>query len=225
MRLAILVLAILVVGCDALPRTGSKGTMPPPGANGQVDASAMPDFIAVAGDVGQVGWVERAAVTDPSDRAWPVYADDLRTVVGQLVPGKGFVPAGVDPNTVPKKDVQVAPASPAAPAPPNVMVFVRNCSSTMAWIGVTNAGQVLPGAAGYWPNGYVGSGDFVVPDGGQAVVLDRDPTDPGAAPRQLIYVGGSAPGPVARWVDIDASGNAMVGGGTPERWAGVKPPC
>lgn len=32
----------------------SKGTMPPPGPNGQVDASAAPDFIAVAGEDGGI---------------------------------------------------------------------------------------------------------------------------------------------------------------------------
>jgi hypothetical protein len=204
--------------------------MPPPGPDGQVDPSAMPDFIAVAGDVGEVGWVEKAAVLDPADRTWPVYADDLRSVVGQLVPGKGFVPAGVDPNAVPTKDVQVGPATPGAPGLGgggfNVTVYVRNCSPEMGWIAVVNGGSVQGvGAGGFWPNGQVGAGEFAVPDGGQLVVLDRSPSDAGAAPRQLIYAGGSAADPVVRWVNIDAAGRAVVGSGTPDWWAGANPRC
>ena len=186
----------------------------------------MPDFIAVAGDVGQVGWVEKAAVTDPSDRTWPVYADDLRTVVGLLVPGRGFVPAGIDPNAAPTKDVHVGVASPAAPAAGNVTVYVRNCSATMAWIGIVSDGRAQAiGSGGYWPNGYVGAGDFAVPDGAQLVVFDRNPSEAGAAPRQLIYVGGAAAVPEPRWVNVDAAGHAAVGSGTPDWWQGVKPPC
>jgi len=200
--------------------------MPPPGPNGEVDPSAMPDFIAVAGDVGQVGWVEKAAVTDPSDRTWPVYADDLRTVVGLLVPGRGFVPAGIDPNAAPTKDVHVGVASPAAPAAGNVTVYVRNCSATMAWIGIVSDGRAQAiGSGGYWPNGYVGAGDFAVPDGAQLVVFDRNPSEAGAAPRQLIYVGGAAAVPEPRWVNVDAAGHAAVGSGTPDWWQGVKLPC
>jgi hypothetical protein len=226
MRLALLALAILATGCNLLPRTGSKGTMPPPGPNGEVDPSAMPDFIAVAGDVGEVGWVEKAAVTDPADRVWPVYADDLTTVVGQLVPGRGFVPAGVDPNAVPTIDVQVAPVTPGIGGTGNVTVYVRNCGSEMVWVGVVSDGQAQAiGAGGYWPNGYVGGGDFVVPTGAQLVIFDRSPSEPGAAPRQRIYAGGSAAEPVTRWVNVERSGNAVVGEGVPAWWQGVNAPC
>jgi hypothetical protein len=221
-------LSMALVGCDLVPRAGTKGTMPPPGPGGQVDPSAMPDFIAVAGDVGRVGWVEKAAVTEPSDRSWPVYADDLRTVVGQLVPGRGFVPAGVDPNAVPTIEVQVGAASPGAAAggPWNVVVYVRNCSVEMVWIAVVSGGQVQGiGAAGFWPDGYIGSGDFSIGAGDRVVVLDRSPTEGGAVPRQLVYAGGSADEPVVRSVNIDKAGTAVVGNGELAWWQGVKPPC
>ena len=227
MKLAVILLAVVLAGCSTLPRTGSKGTMPPPGPNGEVDPSAMPDFIAVAGDVGQVGWVEKAAVTDPSDRTWPVYADDLVAVVGHMVPGKGFVPAGVDPKSVPTKDVQVGPASPDGLAGAgNVQVYVRNCSTAMAWIAVISGGRVQPmGAAGFWGDGNMGVGDFVVPEGALLVIVDRSPTEPGVAARQLIYTAGTAVEPVARWVNVDPAGVATMGSGTPGWWEGVQPPC
>ena len=225
--LPLLVVISLALGaCSALPRTGTKGTMPPPGPNGAVDPSAMPDFIAVAGDVGRVGWVEKAAVTDVSDRTWPVYGDDLRTVVGHLVPGKGFVPTGVDPNAASTKEVKVGPASPGPGGGGNVTVYVRNCSPTMAWIAVVSGGQVQAvGSGGYWPNGIVGAGDFDVGSGDRLVVVDHDPREPGAAPRRSIYLGGSSTEPVSRWVNIDKAGGADVGSGIPDWWGGVNPPC
>lgn len=102
------VLGVLASGCSPL---ASKGTMPPPGANGQVDPSSAPDFLAVAGrDAGIAGYARKEDVLGPGDAAFPVYGDDLRTVVGQMVPGKGFVPVGVDPATVLTFAVEVGPS-------------------------------------------------------------------------------------------------------------------
>lgn len=219
-------LSIVIGACSTMPRTDTRGTMPPPGQDGQVDPSAMPDFVAVAGDVGRVGWVEKAAVIDGSGGTWPVYGDDLRTVVGQLVPGRGFVPRGADPRAVPTKEVRVGAATPDAGGTGNVMVLFRNCSGAIVWIAVVSAGQLQAiGSAGYWPNGYVGAGDFTVAVGDELVVVDRDPKEPAAAPRQLIYAVPSDAGLVTRWVNIDKAGSATVGSGTPEWWHGVNPPC
>ncbi len=110
-------LAIVLAACSALPQAGSKGTMPPPGPNGQIDASTVPDFVGVAGAEGVVGYVAKDAVlNDPGDQTWPVYGDDLRTVVGQLMPGRGFVPLGVDPAAIPTYAVQVGPGEPGVTA-------------------------------------------------------------------------------------------------------------
>ena len=103
--LAVLVIAVLG-GCSHSGRLLTKGTMPPPGPDGMVDPSSAPDFIAVAGrEDGIAGWVAKSYVfptervvkgrpgaLPPADPPEPVYADDLRTVVGYLVVGEGFVP-------------------------------------------------------------------------------------------------------------------------------------
>ena len=47
---AVLLVGILVA-CSPLE---SKGTMPPPGPNGEIDSGKAPDFIAVAGRDGSV---------------------------------------------------------------------------------------------------------------------------------------------------------------------------
>lgn len=101
----------------------SKGPIPPnafkPG--GAIDAAAVPDFVSVTGPDGTiVGYVTKQVAIDPPlvvDRKGrpeaatvPVYGSDLTTVVGELVPDKGFVPADVDPASVPSRPVEVAPA-------------------------------------------------------------------------------------------------------------------
>lgn len=90
----------------------SKGTMPPAGPNGEINASQAPDFIAVAGQGGGIaGYTPRRYLfSAPSQEPWPVYADDLRTLVGHMIAGKGFVPVGVDPATVPNKHVEAGPS-------------------------------------------------------------------------------------------------------------------
>jgi hypothetical protein len=58
LRLPVLSVAVLVV--VACSPVGTKGTMPPPGPNGERDLNAAPDFIAVvAGDSGEVGYVPK----------------------------------------------------------------------------------------------------------------------------------------------------------------------
>ena len=214
--------SLALAACSFAPaRTGSKGTMPPPGPNGELDPSAMPDFIAVAGDTGPVGWVEKAAVTDPADKTWPVYADDLTTLVGRLVPGKGFVPVGVDPETAPKIPVEVGAASPAALVTPgSVLVMVRNRSAQIVWIGVSSTAPEWMGSAGFDP-GSMGTACFAGAADDRVVVLDRSPTDGGALERQAIYQGEpNRAQPVSRWVDILPTGLAQSGDGAPPWWQG-----
>lgn len=38
-----------------------------------------------------------------------MYGEDLRTVVGHLYPGRGFVPIGVDPSGVPEPTTTLPP--------------------------------------------------------------------------------------------------------------------
>jgi len=110
-RLAVLCLAI--AGTAACSPSATRGTMPPAGADGTIDASLVPDFIAFVGQTDHiVGWVpsEYLIGHGPGDEPIPVYGDDLRTLVGHSVPGKGFVPLGIDPQMVPDIPVQVAPS-------------------------------------------------------------------------------------------------------------------
>ena len=100
--------------------------MPPPGVDGEIDPSAVPDFVAVAGVFGIVGYVPKTVVLTPADDdVTAVVGEDLRTVVGHLVPGKGFVPLGVDPATVPLQPVEAGP-SVAAPPGGARAAYVRN---------------------------------------------------------------------------------------------------
>jgi hypothetical protein len=102
----------------------SKGTIPDAAwsSSGALDLNLVPDFVSQLGrDGSPVGYVSRQAMLDPSGgerdvlgrptaATWPVYGDDLKTVVGHLVPDKGFIPLGVDPATVDKVPVRAAPA-------------------------------------------------------------------------------------------------------------------
>lgn len=90
-------------------------------AGGALDLTQVPDFVSTLGRDGSVvGYVSRDRIIDPSAGkrdvlgrpiagTWPVYAEDLETVVGHLVPDRGFVPIGVDPASVPAADVRVGP--------------------------------------------------------------------------------------------------------------------
>jgi hypothetical protein len=119
------VLAILLLASSACGLGVSRGTMPPADANGEVDPSAVPDFIAYAGRADRIiGWVPKSYLLDPGQHCRglqcdpiPVYADDLVTLIGHDVPGRGFVPLGVDPAVVPEQPVLVGPSL-GAPASP-----------------------------------------------------------------------------------------------------------
>jgi hypothetical protein len=115
---------VLVVAATATvsARTPTKGPIPQaafePGV-AWLDPALVPDFIPALGHKGEVvGYVARQALLDPpafsAARTSPgnivVYADDLATVVGYMVPGKGYVPLGVDPETVPSIPFVAAPA-------------------------------------------------------------------------------------------------------------------
>lgn len=121
----VLGLALFMLISSACSLGASRGTMPPPEANGEVDPSAVPDFIAYVGRTDRIiGWVPKSYLLEPGQHcrgpqcdAIPVYADDLETLIGHDVPGRGFVPLGVDPAAVPDRPVVVGPSL-GAPASP-----------------------------------------------------------------------------------------------------------
>lgn len=199
--------------------------MPPPGPNGGVDPSTVPDFVAVAGHKGIAGYVEKAAVLQPADRLWTVYAPDLVTIVGQMVPGRGFVPVGVDPAAVPTIEVHVGPPPNPNGGKPMVTAFVRNAGPAETWIAVVVDGAVQPGGGGFDGKGYIGAWCDAVPTGALLVVLDRSAVDPGVKPRQLVYAGTGGSEDVSRWIDVSADGTITVGAGIPAWWVGGRPPC
>lgn len=113
-------------GCAPTGDLRTKGTMPPPEPNGDIDPRAVPDFIAVANPNGDgiVGYVAKEYLFPEPTTARglpalpdiPVYADDLTTLIGHMVAGRGFVPLGVNPDTVPVRPVQQGPSiAPAGP--------------------------------------------------------------------------------------------------------------
>jgi hypothetical protein len=213
--------ALLIVAAAAMlaacSTSATKGTMPPPGPNGEVDASSTPDFIAVAGrDSGIAGYARREDVLSPTDNAFPVYGDDLRTVVGQMVPGKGYVPVGVDPNAIPKIPVVVAPASQSAPSGSKVVIYVRNDTTTTMWNAVFVDGANTAGG-GFWGEN-IGAGCYAMPAGSQLVLLDRSGTDPGASAIRLLYTRGLETEPPQLWVVADSAGEITQGVGVPDWW-------
>lgn len=215
----------LIAGAGCAPR-GSLGTVPPPGADGQMDPAQVPDFVAVAGrGQGVAGYVAKEALGDRQDRAWPVYAADLRTVVGTLVPGKGFVPIGVDPDTVPNLPVVVGSAEPVRPKEPEgVLVYSRNASPKVTWTAVLVNGNRVDDS-GIPGNGFIGSGCFVMPVGSSFVILDRYVADPAAVVVDTLFTRppGSARDPLA--LDIDAAGHGSIRPGRPSWWDGDQPSC
>jgi len=218
---------LLLTACTLLPVSGSKGTMPPPGANGEIDPSAVPDFVAVAGNEGVVGYVAKDAVLGgATDQTWPVYADDLRTVVGHMVEGRGFVPIGVDPAAVPTFEVRVGPVDPnATPQADQVLVYVRNASPVEAWIVVMTGAEIMPAGGGFPADGYMGVWCGHVPPGSRLVLLDRSAVDANAKPKQTVYFGAEAAGAVSRFLDVAPDGTAVVGDGVPAWWLDGDPPC
>lgn len=225
-----LVLVLLVVGgCSPF---ATKGTMPPPGPNGDVDPSRAPDFIAVAGrDGGVAGYVPKhflfpeptTTIGLPVELDWPVYADDLRTLVGHMVAGKGFVPLGVDPRTIPGFPVQEGPSLAAPPrAATAVTMYVRSAMSLTAWFAVL-AGGDLVGGQGY--NGGLGVGCIDLEAGGHVVLLDGPPQDAGVRTLRTIYTRGEASEHAVLWVDFGADGKVSQGVGVPDWWQGSPQGC
>jgi hypothetical protein len=222
--IAAAMVAVAVSACAFSPTTGTKGTMPPPGPNGEMDPSAVPDFVAVAGPVGIAGYVAKEAVLEPSESAWPVYSSDLRTVVGHMVPGRGFVALGVDPGSVPTFEVRVSPVEPRVSQVAGVVrVYVRNGAPVEAWVAVITLGQVQPGGAGFPGSGYVGIACLSVPDGSRLVLLNHSPVDPGAIAVKTLHVGGAPADPDGLWVDVLPDGSVQTGLGQPDWWSGDSP--
>lgn len=209
------VLLTTLVACSPF---ASKGTLPPTGPNGEVDASSAPDFLAVVGrDAGRAGYARKADILGPGDAPFPVYGDDLRTVVGQMVPGRGFVAAGVDPASVPTFAAEVGPSSSSSgEASGQVVLYVRNDTSNEAWITV-EVGRQRWNSTGFRGQN-MGVGCYSMPAGSRLVLLDRSPEQPGASVVRAIYVRRQETEPPSLWVMIGKDGSVQQGTGVPDWW-------
>jgi hypothetical protein len=112
----LLILAVVLSACSPFVTTGT--VPPPPPGGGVVDPQDFPDYVAALNRDGKAiaGYVPKTCLypeptSGPShDESCPVYAADLLTLVGHMVPDKGFVPLGVDPAGVPPIPVQAGPS-------------------------------------------------------------------------------------------------------------------
>jgi hypothetical protein len=88
----------------------TKGTIPP-STDGTIDTKKVPDFISALGRDGEiVGYIPRAyllprlpnqPVNSELGAIAPVYAGNLKTLVGHMYPGVGFVALGSSPVSQP----------------------------------------------------------------------------------------------------------------------------
>ena len=206
--------AVVLAACSPF---ASKGTMPSPGPNGEVNASSAPDFIAVAGrDAGIAGYARKADVLKPGDAPFPVFADDLQTTVGQMDPGKGFIPTGVDPNTVPKIPAVAAPSGQGQSDGSKVVLYVRNDASSEVHDAVLVGGQIKD-SGGFWGEN-MGVGCYSIPVGSRLVLLDRSATEPGASVLREIYTRDGEQVSPSLWVVISKDGTIDQGTGLPDWW-------
>lgn len=209
------VLGAITSGCSPL---ASKGTLPPPGPNGHVDESSAPDFLAVAGrDEGIAGYARTQDVLGAGDAPFPVYGEDLRTVVGHMIPGKGFVPIGTDPGAVPTFEVSEAPSDDlGSAASGQVVLYVRNDTDAQAWVTVLVDGKPW-NSTGFWGSN-LGAGCYAMPRGSRLVLFDRSPNEAGASMLRQLYVRGAEVEPPSLWLTIGKDGAIEQGTGVPPWW-------
>ena len=119
--LAAAIVAIMTAAVSGATPKPSRGPIPEAAFRpGQpLDMSLVPDFVpAIDRDGNVAGYVPKEALAPPPrfveaeqlpDLPTPVYGEDLRTVVGHMVPGKGFVPLGTDRDSIPNFEMSAAP--------------------------------------------------------------------------------------------------------------------
>jgi hypothetical protein len=203
--------------------------MPPPGPDGAVPANKMPDFISVAGsDGGIAGYVAARDLIPgngvrPSDQVITVFARDLHTIVGHLEPGRGFVPLGTDPLTVPTVPVNEAAQSPRATLTDahQLTLYVRNQQLAVKWIATLRSGEVED-AQSYGSG--LGVGCLAVEPGMRLVVLSGPPQEAGSRSVQSLLTVGSGTTPTV-WLDFGETAAAASGQGKPSWWPNDGQPC
>jgi hypothetical protein len=140
-----------------------------------------------------------------------------------MYPGRGFVPLGVDPNSVPTFPAQEGPAVLAPTGPPtSLTLYIRSAAPTTRWFDVVPANATVGAVGATIP---ISVACLDVPLGGQAVMFDRPPQEAGAIPLRVIYQRVVAVGRPTLWVDVAADGSVRQGTGMPAWWVGPTPAC
>jgi hypothetical protein len=84
------------------PAGPTKGS-PPTRDDGLTDINTYPDYIETTEGDGRPAYIKLLDYTNvPEQPSFPVYAEDLVTVVGHVVAGRGFVALGQDTRSVPE---------------------------------------------------------------------------------------------------------------------------
>jgi hypothetical protein len=133
-----------------------------------------------------------------------------------MVPDKGFIPAGVDPNTVPQFPVVVAPSGQGEQDGSKVVLYVRNDSPSEVYRATLAEGRITD--SGGYGGEDMGVGCFSMPEGSRLVLLDRKYTEPGASVLREIYTRGPEPEAPSLWIAIGDDGTITQGTGVPEWW-------
>jgi hypothetical protein len=230
---------VLAVG-EIVWRRPTKGGIPDNASLAGSDLlyeTLVPDFVAawardgvtVAGYVpkrylvGGPGFVAGSPGTSPQGPGEPVYGEDLTTLVGYMVGGRGFVPLGVDPASVPTFLVQQGPPATAPAGPSTSLTFyVRNAATKTYWFDVIPASDTVGEVGATIP---VLVACLNVPVDGQLVMFDRPPQDAGAITLRVIYHRAQASAPPTLWVDIASDGTVKQGTGVPAWWVGPPQGC
>jgi hypothetical protein len=198
--------------------------MPPPGPDGVYTPDELPDFIGVADrDDGVAGYAPRRYfLANPPEGDIPVFGPDLRTLVGHIVAGIGFVPLGTDPRSLPTVLTNVAAQSPGASRGiDQLTIYVNNQGSTQAWIAMIADGAVRD-SQGYGAG--LGVGCFRVEIGTQLALLSGHPGDEGVHPLQTLSIQGHEQ-PRASWLKVESDGDVSFGRGEPDWWPDEGSPC
>ncbi len=203
----------------AASRDPTKGTMPPlPSVGPGGGQGTVPDFIAVAGPSDGVGYAPQALVlgTGPTNGYVggppdvPVYAADLRTLVGYMVSGRGFVPLADVASLLPVSgnpqsspgaaslmpgDLVLATAAPGSTGDAGTLltgVLGGEVRGDHACLWLTSSDAPTTRVALVWPSGYhayddpplqLNGPDYrVIALAGSTVSLSGRPPAPGTTP-------------------------------------------
>ena len=178
----------------------TKGTVPLP-TNGKINIQKTPDFIATLGhDGGIVGYIPRAYLfpvpnqPNESGDIMPVYASDLKTLVGYSYPMIGFVPLGQSPLS--------QPCTPTREGVPGQTLATVPCPSRITTVPNIVGSSLATGMAQLNATGLPSSVSYVqssTAPGGQVLsVMPTSGTEVPVPPRaSLTVVASLAPGQIA----------------------------